>query len=1107
MMQTGLMGRHLLCAALLLAALAGGTAHAADALDAWRAEARRVRTLAENDVPLAYAGAQQLQASLPKDAPAADRALVLNLLSRTETYLGLTGPASNHAQQAFDLAARNGDRVGQAEADLNVALNSINEGRLDALVQATTHSVTVLEGVDRPDLLGEALLRTTVMYRRFDQFEESVLVAVQAMEIARRSNNPLALAYAHHGQAIAYDQSYRISQSRDHYLQMRVQARAAHSRLLEAFATVGLAGQAVSDGDLREGEQFSREAIAMLHAVGAPFAECFAKYSLADNLVKQGRLAEAMRLLDETLQVYEKLPNRIGLWFALNARSALFQTQGNIAAARADAEHGYALAKDLKLAIYTSGSALRMAAIEAAAGNHRRAYELSLEARDMTNKAAHEKASARMQQLIQRYESESKQRQIDELTRRNLQQTAELQQRTLEQRSLLTVLIGSVAVLAVSAFFLQRLRRSHRVLAALNAQLQHSRDAVRALNAGLEQRVLDRTAELRQQKRYLRTLIDMLPMWAWFKDTGHRYLVTNQAHAKARGHDVDEMIGQADADLLPQPQAGAALADDAQVIASRERRTAEVQVTQADGTVWMETYQAPVIDDDGSLLGTVGVARDISERKEAEAAREEALEEARRLARLRSDFLARMSHELRAPLNAILGFAQNLLDDRELGERAMRNVGIIRQSGEHLLALINDVLDLARIDAGRIELHPEPIDLMQCLQVVADIIRVKADEKGLSFGIVRAPGLPEAVRVDELRLRQVLLNLLSNAVKFTDTGQLTLRVSPVSSESTPASSAPAQVRLRFEVEDSGVGMSEAQMTRIFEPFEQVGEARRRSAGAGLGLAISRQLVNLMGGEIQVRSREGSGTAFWFDLELPVCGAGVAPLPANTRIIGYAGPRRRILVVDDAPILREMLTQVLRSAGFQTAQAGDGAQGIELASSWGPDLIVMDLTMPVMDGLEAMRQIRRMPTLAHIPVLAASAGAMPETEVNALAAGASAFIAKPVVGTVLLQRVGDLLALELIFGTKPPVAAGAATSVPQGADGSFVVPSAQEIEVLHKLARVGSMRDVLARARHLESLDPIYGPFAARLRGLAENYQSQALMELLDSHRASPADTG
>ncbi|MEP6503399.1 MAG: ATP-binding protein, partial [Betaproteobacteria bacterium] len=609
----------------------------------------------------------------------------------------------------------------------------------------------------------------------------------------------------------------------------------------------------------------------------------------------------------------------------------------------------------------------------------------------------------------------------------------------------------------------------------------------------------------RQQKRYLRTMIDMLPMWAWFKDTGNRYLVTNQAHAQARGHDADEMIAKTDVDLLPPPQAAAALANDAQVMDSRERRTAEELVTHVGGTVWMETYQAPVIDDDGRLLGTVGVARDITERKAAEAARESALEEARRLAQLRSDFLARMSHELRTPLNAILGFTQVLLDDREIGERATRNVVVIRQSGQHLLALINDVLDLARIDAGRIELYPEPVDLMQCLQVVADIIRVKADEKGLSFTIARAPGLPAAVMVDELRLRQVLLNLLSNAVKFTDTGQLTLRVGPAAAEPTDGSPAPAPVGFRFEVEDTGVGISEAQMTRIFEPFEQVGETRRRASGAGLGLAISRQLVNLMGGEIQVRSSEGGGSVFWFELALPACEGAVARLPANTRIVGYAGPRRRILVVDDAPILREMLTQALRVAGFEVAQAGDGAQGIEMASTWGPDLIVMDLAMPVMDGLQALRLIRKMPALAHIPVLAASAGALPEAEVTAIAAGASGFIAKPVVATVLLQSIGDLLGLELAFGANPPGAARAPAAAPHRADDDFVVPPANQIDVLHDLARVGSMRDILARAQHLESLDARYGPFAARLRGLAENYQSQALMDLLDSHRGSTLD--
>ncbi len=788
------------------------------------------------------------------------------------------------------------------------ALSASAARAADALVASTFHSVTVPGGLDRPDLAGEAPPHTTVLVRRLDQFEESVPAAVQAMEIARRSDSPPALAYAHQGQAVAFD------------------------------------------------------------------------------------------------------------------------------------------------------------------------------------------------------DAGSKQRQIEELTRRNVQQAAELR---LQQRWLLTVLGGSIVILAASAFFLQRLRRSHRVLAALNTQLERSRDAVRALNADLEHRVLERTAQLRQQKRYLRTLIDMLPMWTWFKDTGHRYLVTNQAHALARGHEAGDMIGKADADLLPQPQAAAALASETQVMDSRERRTAEELITLADGAVWMEIYQAPVVDDDGTLLGTVGVARDISERKAAEGAREAALEEARRLARLRSEFIARMSHELRAPLNSILGFTQVLLDDRALGERATRNVAIIRQSGQHLLALINDVLDLARIDAGRIELHLQAVDLMQCLQVVADIVRVKADEKGLAFAIARAPGLPDVVQADELRLRQVLLNLMSNAVKFTDSGHVTLRISqvlPQSMEDTSASTPPT-VRLRFEVEDSGVGMSEAQMTSIFEPFEQVCEAQRRSAGAGLGLAISRQLVRLMGGELQVRSRVGGGSVFWFDLELPVCSGPAPRLPANTRITGYAGPRRRILVVEDSPILREMQAQVLRAAGFEVAHASDGAQGVECASSWGPDLIVMDLAMPVMDGLEALREIRKTPAIAGIPVIAASAGALPDSELNALAAGASAFIAKPVVASVLLQRVADLLKLELIFGTKPAGAAAGASDAPHAAaTAGLVVPPAREIESLHRLARMGSMREILACARHLEQLEPSYAPFAAHLRNLAENYQSQALLDLLDSLRASTLDT-
>ena len=1073
----------------------GGSAAAAATLGEWQNEAARVRVLAENDAPRAYEEARQLQAALAADAPAADRARVLNLLSRIEAYLALTEPSAEHAQRAFDLATEHGDRVGQAEAHLNVALNAINQGRLDAMVTATNQSVTVLEGVDRPDLLGEALLRMTVMYRRFEQFEECVAVAVQAMEIARRSNNALALTFAHQGLALAFDQSFRVAEMREHHQQMRFQAQLAHSRLLEAFAVMGLAGAATSSGDLAGGERSSREAVALFRAVGAPFAESFGQYGLAENLRQQGRHDEALALLDDNLTIYAKYPNRIGLWFSLNARSALYETLGNIVAAGADAERAYAVAKDLGHAIYTSGSALRLAAIAAASGDHQRAYALSVEARELSSKATREKAGVRMLQLVKRYESEGRQRQIDELTRRNQQQTAELRQRELQQRWLWTVLAASVAVSAVAAYFLQRLRRSHRLLAELNAQLEHSRDAIRDLNAGLEERVQARTAQLRQQARYLRTLIDMLPMWAWFKDTKSRYLVTNHAHAQARGHSAEEMVGKSDFELLPPELAHTSQADDAQVMADRERKTAEEPISDGTGIVWMETYKAPVLDDDGTLLGTVGVARNVSERKATEAAREAALSEARRLARLRSDFLAQMSHELRTPMNAILGFAQLLQGDRQLNEQQARGVAMIRQSGQHLLALINDILDLTRIDAGKLELHPAEVELSAFLLVVADIIRVKADEKKLQFSVQTAADLPGSVRIDEMRLRQILLNLLSNAVKFTDTGHVTLRVRTVSPPQ--QDSQGATVRLRFEVEDSGIGMNGAQLARIFQPFEQVADLQRRSDGAGLGLAISRQLVRLMGGDIQVSSDAGKGSRFWFELDLAGRESQAAAAFALGRVVGYEGPRRKILVVDDAPQLRALLADALGVAGFVVEEASDGQQGLERAQAWRPDLVVMDVSMPVMDGLEATRRLRQLSGLEHVPIIQTSASGAPDAEARSLACGADAFMPKPIDQTGLMKAIGQHLALNWIHEGAAP-AGEPAPPAPPG-DSDLVVPPPEEMEVLFRLARIGSMRDIRARADHLQALDPRYEAFSAQLRRLADGYQSRAIVALVEPY--------
>jgi PAS domain S-box-containing protein len=1075
-------------------------ASAALQLDTWRAEAGRARVLAENDAPRAYDEAKRLQAILPSNATPADRARSLNLLARIETYLALTEPAAAHAQEAFQLAAANGDRVGQAESDLNVALNAVNRGRLDQMLAATQHSVAVLEGVDRPDLLGEALVRTTAMYHRFDQFDDSVAVAARAMELARHSNNPLALAYAHQGLQMVFDRSGRVAEAHEHALQMRAQARAAHSRLLEAFAISGLASLSVRTGDVHDAEQLTREAIATFREVGVPYATSYGLYGLADLLAQGGRHQEALQYLDQALEIYRRYPNRISEWFALNARSANYQSLGEIAKADADAERAHELAKDLGGAVYLSGSATRLAAIATAKGDYRRAYRLSVEASELTAKAAREKAEARVVQLIRRYESESKQRQINSLRRHSERQAAQLVQRELQQRWLWTLLAGVALALVGAALFVFRLRQSQRQLQALNQQLQRSENDVRALNADLEQRVQLRTQESRQQTRYLRTLIDMLPMWAWFKDVHSRYLVVNQAHAAARGHSADAMVGRSDLHLLAPDLAQQQLADDKEVMVSRQRKTTEEWAADNGRVVWMETYKAAVLDEDGTLLGTVGAARDISERKAVEAAREAALSEAQYLARQRSEFLTQMSHELRTPLNAIMGFAQILRRDKTLAERQMRALKIIDESGHHLLTLIDDILDLARIDAAKVELYPAEVNFAVFVEIVCDTIQVKAEDKSLLFTYQAGPDLPGTIRVDEKRLRQILLNLLSNAVKFTDSGRITLRVMRVAA---PAVRGSNVARLHFEVEDEGIGMSDTQMARLFQPFEQVAEGKRREGGTGLGLAISRQLIRLMGADIEVRSQPGKGSVFSFEIEVPASQRQVQVRVVQSAPIGYLGERRKILVVDDVLENRAMLLEGLATLGFVTAEACNGSEALEVAARFHPDLVVMDLMMPVMDGFEATRRLRSSPQTAGLPIIATSASATTQTEVRSREAGASEFVSKPIREPLLLDAIAVLLQLEWIVDKTAVSHVNGSGSE----DGDVVPPPPDEMEVLRGLALAGNMRSIRDRADHVRGLDPRYAAFAAQLQALAEGYQSSAITTMIERYSNSWSGSG
>jgi signal transduction histidine kinase/CheY-like chemotaxis protein len=460
--------------------------------------------------------------------------------------------------------------------------------------------------------------------------------------------------------------------------------------------------------------------------------------------------------------------------------------------------------------------------------------------------------------------------------------------------------------------------------------------------------------------------------------------------------------------------------------------------------------------------------------------------EARRTAeaanRAKSEFLANMSHELRTPLNGILGYAQVLGRDRALSERQRDGLGVIQRSGEHLLALINDILDIAKIEAGKMPFDIVAVPLPGLLGDIKEIIGVKAEQKQLVFVCDAAPDVPNAVRADERRLRQVLLNLLANAVKFTDSGHVSLRVALL-----------PDGRVRFTVEDTGIGIGETQRELIFEPFEQTGVEQRHRGGAGLGLGISRQLMRSMGSDILVESRKGEGSTFWFDLDAVPVPSVSAVTHAAWVVTGYVGPRMSVLVIDDVPTNRAVVVDMLGQIGFEMIEAASGPEALEKARLKRPSLVLTDIVMREMDGLETMRRLRLLPDLANVPIIAISASPSGGDEQRSLTAGADAFVAKPIHLDTLLTQIAGLLKLTWTYA---PL--GEALVEPTAVTPCLAVPS-HEMANLHRLARQGNMREIMLWAERITMLDERYSAFAAELRTLAKNYRTKALVQFVEQH--------
>ena len=415
----------------------------------------------------------------------------------------------------------------------------------------------------------------------------------------------------------------------------------------------------------------------------------------------------------------------------------------------------------------------------------------------------------------------------------------------------------------------------------------------------------------------------------------------------------------------------------------------EVELCRRDGErIWASINARVVFDEAGRPSLIEGFITDITEHKRAAAERQRR-EVAEAANRAKSTFLARMSHELRTPLNSIMGFAQLMLLEPGVSERSLARLNAVFGSGQHLLALIDDVLDLAKIEAGRFELNPQDTSTQELLQLLTATGQVRTSEKNLAFMFMLPPDLPPHIRVDERRLRQVLLNLIGNAIKFTDQGHVALRVRVLEKHEGSA-------RLRFEVEDTGIGIGEDKLEAIFQPFEQSGDVAHRSAGTGLGLAISRQLVRVMGGELEVHSQLGRGSVFGFEVSVPVVGAPVQrPAVARPLPVGYAGPKRSVLVVDDVAANRSLLRDLLLQMDFEVFEASDGSAALDAAQRVHPDLILIDSVMPVMTGPNAIVRLREQPEFNKVPIISISASAFADDASRAMAAGANSFLTKPI----------------------------------------------------------------------------------------------------------------
>jgi PAS domain S-box-containing protein len=518
--------------------------------------------------------------------------------------------------------------------------------------------------------------------------------------------------------------------------------------------------------------------------------------------------------------------------------------------------------------------------------------------------------------------------------------------------------------------------------------------------------------EIDEKLRLTQISIDKSIDYLLFTDINARFFYTNEAATKTLGYSRDEFLKMQVKDIDPN--------------ASENQWSICWENLKQQGSFTFESIHQTKTGENISVEITLSyleynhkeygcaVVRDISERKQAEIALQQAKEAAEAANRSKSEFLARMSHELRTPLNAILGFTQLMNRDLKRKQSVLlqdhqEHLEIISRSGEHLLNLINDVLEMSKIESGRISLNSTSFDLLKLLHCLKDMLELKAKSKGLELEFEIDSDVPQYIQTDESKLRQVLINLLGNAIKFTEKGTVRLRVK------TQEFKQPNT--LIFEVEDTGFGISPEELNNVFEPFLQTETGRNSQQGTGLGLSISRQFIKLMGGDITVSSQLYQGTCFQFNIKFKAANASQIPSKTVSRqAIGLAANQQtyRILVVDDNWTNRQLVIKLLKPLGFELQEAENGQEAILMWEKWQPHLIFMDMRMPVMDGYEATQYIKQHLQGQATVIIALTASVFQEDRTVILSAGCDDFVRKPFRVEVLFDKIAKHLGVKFLY---------------------------------------------------------------------------------------------